>query len=238
MIFVLKLIELISNNRYEVCYNMKTWMNLIFELFKVALPAFIAFVATKYSCDKNKPTDKKEAAYDRFYYPVNKFLCSLDEKNIDYGNVIHWLEIYFERNDKLIDITTKRCFTYFKKAVIENYAIKNTYRRMKDNIDSKCIYLRNSLGYIQSNFIQLLIYMNIEFKILLACYISFILMYILLLFYSIFPNEIIVVAALILLFVAMLSAIFYFIFNFKYFILKYMKWIGNNLKKKWKSFHF
>lgn len=132
-------------------------METIFEILKVILPAIIAglftFLITKYTYNKNRPLDKLEIAYNRVYYPIYRIISDKNTNN-DIDNVINKIKTYFIKYDKYIDTSTKKLFELLCECKQEAKK-KSIYQSFKDNICKKNSYLRNRLGYLESNFAQL-----------------------------------------------------------------------------------
>lgn len=132
-------------------------MEILFEILKVALPAIITslftFFITKYTYNNNRPLDKMEIAYNRFYFPIYKIISNKNINN-DINEVVKRCMLYFSKYDKYIDVSTKRIFENLCNC--DKVAKKKSiYQSFKDNIYDRNSYLRRRLGYLEPNFLQL-----------------------------------------------------------------------------------
>lgn len=86
-------------------------MEIIIEVLKMVLAPFMTgffgFLVAKYTYNRNIPLDKLEVAYNRIYYPLFRIIS---DKNATMDEVIRKSEIYFEKYDKYVDISTKRSY--------------------------------------------------------------------------------------------------------------------------------
>lgn len=130
-------------------------MEMIFNLLKIILPAIttglFTFLITKYTYNRNRPTDKIEIAYDRIYYPLYRIL--FDENNNDVNIIISKIKPYIKKYDKYIDISTKRIFEALYNCNKEAEK-KSIYMRFKNNVYNRNLYLRRRLGYLEPDLIQ------------------------------------------------------------------------------------
>lgn len=133
-------------------------MEIIFEILKVILPVIITglftFLITKYTYNKNRPLDKMEIAYNRVYYPLYIIIHNSNENlNDDVDLIIKKSENYFKKYNKYIDKSTKLIFRSLCKCnkIAKKKAL---YKKFKNNIFEKDVFLRRILGYLEPNFFQ------------------------------------------------------------------------------------
>lgn len=159
-------------------------MKTLYEIGKTILPAIMSgiftFLVTKYTYNKNRPLDKLEIAYNRFYYPLYKIICNKEICN-DIDLIINKTKTYLDKYDKYVDKSTFRAYKYLCECNT-NTKKKSAYQNFKNNIHNRNTYLRRKLGYLEPNLLQIYTYSSqsekFTFRILIECCVLCVIIYI------------------------------------------------------------
>lgn len=119
---------------------MKIIIEIITQLLPVILTILGTFLITKYTYDKNRPLDKIEIAYNRFYYPLYNLIMQFD---IPDEKFIENCETYFKKYRMYIEKNTLSTFNYLKMHMKSSDA----YESFKNNILRNDHIMRRQLGY-------------------------------------------------------------------------------------------
>lgn len=114
------------------------------------------FLVTVYKYNKNIPLDKLEIAYNRVYYPINRAISEVKNRD-DIDCFIKKIEIYFVKYKRYINDSTLYLFGDLcnKETKTEK---RSAYNNFIENINDQCKYLRKRLGYLTSTTRQIFKY--------------------------------------------------------------------------------
>ncbi len=144
--------------------------NIVSESAIAIITGITTFLITRYTCNRNRPLDKLEIAYNRFYYPVLKMM---KDKEMPEKVFIETCDYYIKKYDKYVDGATIRAFNDYK-----NTKSVNACKKFKDNIYENKVILRKKLGYLESGIYTNYKYASVTDKRTLKLMLAFMLLYI------------------------------------------------------------
>ncbi len=135
-------------------------LETIIEIAKFVVPPVLTLIATflvtKYKYHKDGPKDKREVAYNRFYYPIYILVHEKYRKNHkdNYENIIAEIRPRLLKYRKYLNGSTVKSFTDFSTNKYKHKA----YRNFVNNIYDHNSKLRRELGYLESNIFDIFKY--------------------------------------------------------------------------------
>ena len=130
------------------------------------------FLITKYTYYKNIPLDKLEISYNRVYYPIYRQIKSNDRIE----NIAEQCEIYLNKYEKYVDVSTLRAFSYLKDC-LNSKSKEEAYSNFKSNIYKFDTKLRRRLGYLESNVFTMYTYSSPSDKRMIRLVFEFVFSY-------------------------------------------------------------
>lgn len=155
------------------------WEITLSDIVPVIISSIFTFLLTKYHYSHNRPLDKFEIAYNRFYYPVFRLIQgAYHKKETDYTKIYSNMKSYFVKCEKYINVTTVKNFNNFSYAINNNIFKKHYFNALYNDISTNCFKSRKALGYIQPGIFGNYVCMKKEDKLLMRLCIEFVFLYI------------------------------------------------------------
>lgn len=200
----------------EIIIFCKNNIDIISAILSAAITSLAGFFVAKYTHNKSIPLDKLEYVYDEVYYPIYKFINDKNNCNNIYL-IKNSIKIYFDAYEKYLDFSTIKIYKELCNCSTESKQ-KRIYKRFYNNIYDVNIYLRKRLGYLEPNIFQLYKYSSAKDKALFNTIITLAITYILIIFSATFFKFLSSIAVTFLLIFIILLFIWFVLFLYDKFI--------------------